>query len=242
MKQAVYLVISLALAILIGFIMFDQRKQSNLTFSDFGTLLPKQGQILGVDISHHQGEIDWDQVFDMKIGNDSIQFVFFKLTEGTDFKDKYATINRKKLNELGVPFGTYHFYRPNQSAIIQANFFVENYKKTKLKPVLDIELQGHLKSLALIDSISIFLQIIERKLNIRPIIYTYESFYTDFFQKSSLSEEWFWIANYTGKSDIFELPNTIAWQFTDKGTVDGIQEKVDLNIGKSNFWKATKWE
>lgn len=242
MKQTIYLAVSLAFAILVGFILFDQQKNSNLSFSDFGASLPKNYEVFGIDISHHQGEIDWNQVVDMKIGKDSIQFVFLKLTEGLNFKDDYAAINMKKLQELEVPFGTYHFYRPNQSAAKQANFFVENYMKTALKPVLDIELQGQLKASSLIDSVSVFLQIVHDKLKVRPIIYTYESFYVDFFKSSPLSKEWFWIANYTGQSKAFEVSNIIAWQFTDKGTIDGIKEKADLNIGKSNFWKAAKWE
>ncbi|MFK8039163.1 MAG: glycoside hydrolase family 25 protein [Crocinitomicaceae bacterium] len=241
MRQNVYLIISLALAIFVVLLLFDQRNHSNLTFPDFGAALPAHYQVLGIDVSHHQGQINWEQVSKMKIKNDSIQFVFLKLTEGVDFKDKYALVNRKALDQREVPYGGYHFYSPGKSAILQAKFFVENYTKSKLKPVLDIEVKGQLSVQSLNDSIIVFLNFVEQQLNVRPIIYTYESFFTDFFQTSSLAKEWFWIANYTGSSNVFESPNVIAWQFTDKGTIDGIKEKVDLNTAKPNFWKAAAW-
>lgn len=223
---------------IIGFIIFQERKKTNLTFPDFGAALPENHHILGIDISHHQGGINWDLASKMRIGSDSIQFVYLKLTEGTDFKDKRSKQNQKKLKEMKVPFGVYHFYNPKKGATEQAKFFIENFKISDLRPVLDIEVQGNLKSTALVDSVTVFLSTVDSILSIRPIIYTYESFYNDFFSESTLSKEWFWIANYTGSSKAFKRQNVIAWQFTDKGTVDGILEKVDLNTAKPNFWKV----
>lgn len=226
---------------IVTFLIFEEKKKSNLTFPDFGASLPEKHQILGIDVSHHQGHINWNLVLSMKIKSDSIQFVYLKLTEGVDFNDKHAEKNTKALAKVGMPHGVYHFFNPERSAVKQAEFFVKNCPRTFLKPVLDIELQGNLSAHALIDSVTVFLSYVESKLKVRPIIYTYESFYTDFFLLSKLAKEWFWIANYTGKSAAFKKSNTIAWQFTDKGTVNGIDENVDLNSAKPSFWKVAEW-
>lgn len=226
---------------IVSFMIFEERKKSNLTFPDFGASLPEYHQVMGIDVSHHQGHINWDLALKMKIGRDSVQFVYLKLTEGIDFKDKHAEKNLQALQKSGISHGVYHFYSPSKSAIRQARFFANNCPKTTLKPVLDIELQGKLSATALVDSITVFLREVNEILGVNPIIYTYESFYSDFFMKSALEKEWFWIANYTGKSKAFKKANTVAWQFTDQGTIDGIEEKVDLNTAKPSFWKVAAW-
>jgi lysozyme len=242
MKSTIFLVISLVLIGGLGFVLFEEQKKSNLTFPDFGAALPRHHEVLGIDVSHHQGHINWDLVLKMIIEGDSIQFAFIKLTEGTDFIDKDAKRNSEALLKAKIPFGYYHFYNPKESAIAQANYLIENAAKTTLKPVLDIEVKGELTKSQLIDSVLLFMTIVKRQLGINPIIYTYESFYSDLFASSPLQNEWFWIANYTGKSTAFDKQHVIAWQFTDKGTVDGISEKVDLNTAKPNFWKVAVWE
>lgn len=242
MKNNAFLLISIVLIGVIGYVVFEERKKSNLTFPDFGAALPKHHEILGIDVSHHQGKIDWDMVLKMKITSDSIQFAFIKLTQGVDFKDKDADRNGKALRKAALPFGFYHFYNPHESASAQAKYFIENLTKTDLRPVLDIEIKGELTKSQLIDSVVVFMKIVEKQVGVNPIIYTYESFYTDFFAESTLGKEWFWIANFTGKSAAFDQQNVITWQFTDKGTVDGISEKVDLNTAKPNFWKVAVWE
>jgi len=240
-KQNFYLFVSILLVATVGFIIFQERKKTNLSFPDFGTALPENHQILGIDVSHHQGEINWDLVSKMRIGNDSIQFVYLKLTEGIDFKDKRSKQNQKKLRKMNIPYGVYHFYNPKLNATDQAVFFAKNCSPSDLRPILDIEIKGELKPAALVDSVKVFINTIDSILNIRPIIYTYESFYNDFFSKKTLAKEWFWIANYTGVSNAFKKSNVVAWQFTDKGTVDGISEKVDLNTAKPNFWNVANW-
>ncbi len=241
MRQTFYLAVSVFLVSIVSFMVLQTRKGSNLIFPDFGATLPQSHQILGIDVSHHQGHINWELALAMTIKRDSISFIYLKLTEGTDFKDEQSEVNLNTLSKTIQPYGVYHFFRPNKSAIAQANYFIKHCPKTILKPVLDIELQGELNAEPLVDSVLVFLDEVEKQLKVRPMIYTYESFYNDFFKSSILEPEWFWIANYSGKSRVFNNSNTIVWQFSENGTVDGITEKVDLNTAKPNFWEVSKW-
>ena len=240
MKQNIYLLVSLVLVVLVGY-MVIQSQHTRLTFSNFGAVLPENHKILGIDVSHHQGQIDWNMVTSMSVKGDTIAFVYLKLSEGVDFKDSEAENNISTLSETDLPFGVYHFFRPQLSASKQADFFAKNCPKSYLKPVIDVEVNGDLSAKQLIDSVKVFLNAVEKTLKVRPLIYTYESFYNDYFKSSTLKEEWFWIANYTRKSKVYNDKHTLAWQFSESGTIDGISEKVDLNTAKTKFWEAAKW-
>ena len=129
MKYKILLFISLCLVLIVAFLVTNQRRVSNNIFSNFGVRIPSNYDILGIDVSHHQGDIDWLKALKMTIKGDSIQFVYLKMTEGTNFIDPLYNYNRKQLDLDKVKMGVYHFYSPNQSAIKQANFFCENLKK-----------------------------------------------------------------------------------------------------------------
>lgn len=65
--------------------------------------------IQGIDISHHQKEIDWDR---LKVSE--IQFIFIKATEGGDFKDKRFQLNWRDARDRGFAVGAYHFFTLQQ--------------------------------------------------------------------------------------------------------------------------------
>lgn len=60
---------------------------------------PGKGQypIRGIDISHHQGKIDWN-----KVKGEGFNFVFIKATEGGNFKDPEFDRNWKESSRIGL--------------------------------------------------------------------------------------------------------------------------------------------
>ena len=127
--------------------------------------------------------------------------------------------------------GAYHYYRPNENSIEQANNFIKNVtlKKGDFPPVLDIEKLPKEQS---IDRLKVgllrWLDVIEDHYGVKPIIYSSESYYNDFL-KEDFSDYPFWIANYTAfYSDIDD--DWSAWQVTENGKVKGIKGRVDVNI------------
>lgn len=241
MKQKVLLVITFLLVFAIGFLILNQENQSSFTYSNFGESIPKF-KIIGIDVSHHQGKINWKEVSDMKIDSDTISFVYLKATEGTSFIDPRYLKNSKSLNNYNLPFGSYHYYKPNENCKYQADLFIQTIGKSPLKPVLDIEELGELTKLQLIDSVKLFLKIVKQELSIEPIIYTYESFYLDNFKSSQLSSKLYWMASYKPVCEICFTDSIITWQFSDKGTINGIKEKVDLNVTGIEFWPLLIWK
>ena len=92
--------------------------------------------IQGFDVSHHQKEIQWQQ-----ISPEKYRFVYLKATEGGDFKDTRFQENWLKARERGFLVGAYHFYRLCRDGSIQAQNFIDSVpnKPDALPPVIDLE-------------------------------------------------------------------------------------------------------
>jgi len=45
--------------------------------------MPETNQIIGIDVSHHQGDIDWELLSEQM----DVRFVYLKATEGRDYTD-----------------------------------------------------------------------------------------------------------------------------------------------------------
>jgi len=206
----------------------------------FIPILSIQAQnILGIDVSHHQGSINWTQVY-----NDGKTFAYVKATEGYTYNDPRFTTNMDNGNSAGVVMGAYHFARPdNNTAIHEANHFVSiagNYiGNGYLPPVLDLEdpdsnthLDNHYSPAQLTTWVLDWLTEVENQTGVRPIIYT-NSHYAGYLQNSVNTYD-LWIAKPDG-SPTAPPTNLGVWsdwkfkQYSWQGSVNGIAGNVDLN-------------
>ena len=64
----------------------------------------------GIDVSHWQGRIDWQQVADA-----GIDFAIIKATDGMDQVDPWYLRNRDRAQQVGILTTAYHFARPGLS-------------------------------------------------------------------------------------------------------------------------------
>ena len=98
-----------------------------------------------------------------------------------------------------------------------------------MPPILDIEKLPKTQSL---DSLKIglrrWLTKVEKHYNVKPIIYSGESYYTDFL-KEEFSEYPFLIVNYNFWRKKMD-DDWFLWQFTEKAQVNGIDGLVDVNV------------
>ena len=85
---------------------------------------PEGYSIRGIDISHHQGKIDWDALSAAEVDGERLRFVFVKATEGANDLDDRFNSNFKQARDNGFVRGAYHFFLPNVSARQQADNFV----------------------------------------------------------------------------------------------------------------------
>ena len=199
-------------------------------FKAYGVCLPINYKVHGIDISHHQGNINWTEVKATEKQRHPISFVFMKATEGGDYKDRRFAENFHQAGKVGLIRGAYHFYNPNTSPIRQADFFISQVelKKGDLAPVLDIERKPRDKAQLQAD-LKIFLNRLEQHYGVKPIIYTSYKYKTRYLDSPEFDAYPLWIAHYYVDMLSFEGPWHF-WQHTDYGTVPGIETNVDLNV------------
>jgi lysozyme len=197
---------------------------------NFQVLAKHEGKSIGLDVSEYQGKISWSYV-DTLEQKYPLDFVFIRATVGKDRKDfqfKRNWIGAKKNKMIR---GAYHYYRPNENSIEQANLFIKTVKLKSgdLPPVLDIEKLPKNQSLdSLKKGLKRWLNKVETHYGVRPIIYTGERYYDDFL-KEEFSEYLFWIANYNFYREKID-EDWLFWQFTEKASLPGVKHRVDVNI------------
>lgn len=197
---------------------------------NFQVLEKHEGKSIGLDVSEYQEKISWSYV-DTLEQKYRLDFVFIRATVGKDRVDRQFKRNWLGAKENKMIRGAYHYYRPNENSIEQAELFIKTVtlRKGDLPPVLDIEKLPKNQS---IDSLKVglkrWLHKVESHYKVKPIIYTGENYYDDFL-KEEFSSYLFWIANYNFYRESIE-EDWLFWQFTEKATVPGIKTSVDINI------------
>ena len=196
----------------------------------YGVCLPLNYTVHGIDVSHHQGDIDWEAVGNTHKQQHPIRFAIMKATEGGDYKDRRFDENFARSREVGLIRGAYHFYNPNTDPIRQADFFISQVKLQKgdLAPVLDIERKPRSKTQLQAD-LKKFLDRLEQHYGVKPIIYTSYKYMERYLDAPEFKTYPLWIAHYYVATLNYQGPWQF-WQHTDYGTVPGIDSNVDLNV------------
>lgn len=196
-------------------------------------------KIFGFDISHYQEQkdINWDS---LSIANGSIKldFVVMRATMGNKKKDNNFDDFWVAAKENDLIRGAYHFYKPDEDPVMQANNYLESVQLEDgdLVPVLDIEKIPKRKSQEkFIEDLKLWLHIVEEKYGKKPIIYTYYYYYKDYL-RDEFNDYPLWLANYNNVTIPSPEDDWKMWQFTENGIVKGINAKVDLNVYNGNSW------
>ena len=186
--------------------------------------------IRGIDVSHHQGNIKWEEVKE-----DDFYFAYIKATEGQNFQDPEFEKNWQEASKAGLLRGAYHFFTFCKPGIDQARNFINTVPADpdSLPPVVDFEYIGNCNlrppKAEILKELSVFIREIKEAYGKAPILYiTYDSY--DNYLKGELGKHKVWIR------DIFFVPNMpdglcwTFWQYADRGQVKGINGPVDLNV------------
>ena len=180
----------------------------------------------GIDISHYQGAIDWEKI-------PSVQFIYIKATEGASLVDRRYATNLKEAQREGLKVGSYHFFVSRTSADRQFENFRKRVNKSKqdLIPVVDVEKSGCKNATReqLQERLKQFMELVKKEYGTYPIIYSDHHFYNEFlspeFDKYTL-----FLARYNNEPPrVKSNAEHIIWQFSERGMVEGIKERVDLD-------------
>ena len=207
-----------------------------------GLATPLQKSSVGIDVSKHNGEIDWDAV-----KADGIKFAIIRVGYGnddTDQDDVWAVRNMQECERVGIPYGVYLYsYAVNEDeANSEANHILRMLQG--FNPVLgvyiDIEDTEYYNKYdidpyssegrELITRIAVTVMDRVSRAGYTAGVYANWNYFQNVLIQSEI-QAYKWLAWY--KEDTSEVPegDWIMWQYTSTGHVNGIEGNVDMN-----FW------
>ncbi len=200
---------------------------------------PAYETVLGIDVSSHQGEIDWK-----KVAESGVEFVMIRLgfrgygKEGTLNVDKYFEQNLRGAKAAGLKVGVYFFSQavnPDE-AEEEAVFVLEHLAGVKLdypvvfdwEPVSDKSARTNgLGKDTLTDCAIAFCDAVSYAGYIPMIYYNTPVGYTRY-DLSCLTAYDVWYAQYSDRPTMYY--DYRIWQYSDSGKIPGISTRVDMNI------------
>ena len=193
---------------------------------------------VGIDVSYHQGTIDWK-----KVAGDGIDFAMLRAGgryygSGKVFEDKQFRRNLQGALDAGLEVGVYFFSQATtpQEGLEEARFLLQLLEEVSYQGTVvfdwenidyDTARTDGVGSAAVTGAALAFCQAVE-KAGHQPMIYFNRYIAYLHYDLEEVAQYPFWIAEY-GSSPNFRYDFQI-WQYTDSGKVDGIQGGVDMNI------------
>lgn len=229
MKKSVYISL-LSVVIITGLVVLDY-----YGIIWHNSIFAAAYEVKGIDVSHHQGKIDWKIV---KEKND-FQFAYIKATEGQDFTDHEFSYNWEQAGKYGFVRGAYHFFSMTSTGEAQAKHYIRTVPKEKdsMPPVIDVEVHLKHDPKVVRQEIKTLATLLESHYGKKAILYvTYDTY--DTYIKEHFTDYDIWIR------DIYKFPTLDQqdweiWQYSNRGRIDGVDTYIDINVyqGTKEDWK-----
>jgi lysozyme len=182
----------------------------------------------GVDVSHHQGEIAWQQV-----SRDRIDFAYLKTTEGSSFTDPRFDSNARAARRAGLRVGGYHYFTLCSPGAPQAEHFasvLEASPARTMPPAIDLELIGNCADPPpredLLREVRAFMDVVEERTGGRMVVYVYPDLEAQYRLSTALDRR-LWVRRI---GDTPPEGDWWMWQRDDQAEVAGIDAPADLNL------------
>ena len=211
---------------------------------------------LGIDVSKYQGSIDWKKVADAGIDFAMIRVGYRELASGKIVADSNAKYNMQEAQKYGIKVGVYFFSTAisKEEAIEEANWVADYISKYKITYPVAYDCEGYLKETSRqyhmtkaerTDVALAFLKRVKER-GYTPMFYASKGDLTGNAQweTSRIDGSYkIWVAQYpstpypqTTKSSY--SGKHAMWQYTSKGTIDGISQPVDVNVAYFGYDKT----
>ena len=188
----------------------------------------------GIDVSHHQGEINW-----AKVKAAGLDFAIIRCGYGDDLKsqdDRYWAANIQGCEENDIPYGVYIYsYATSDKEVkSEVQHTLRLLKEAGATPTYPIyyDLEDPIVQAcgreAIIRMANLYCSSIEAA-GYKAGIYSNTYWWDNYLNDSSLDKYEKWVAHWAdacGYEGYYRL-----WQYTSEGTVDGINGRVDMNYG-----------
>jgi lysozyme len=201
----------------------------------------KKKNMFGIDVSHHNGVIDWAKV---ATHSPKVDFAIIKASTGVGSSDPKCQFNATQAKKNGIKIGYYHYASLNSKDEVndakkEALWFtsvIKNYPIPDLPLVLDLEDDNpkvQLDDGEVLNWVRTFFDTLYHNGYPNYVLYSYTPFLdTHLPLNHDLGDIKLWIAQYTSKPTP-RLPKGWdkywVWQYSAKGSITGIRSDTDLN-------------
>ncbi|MBQ6886876.1 MAG: glycoside hydrolase family 25 protein [Lachnospiraceae bacterium] len=193
----------------------------------------------GIDVSKFQGDIDWESVKE-----DGVEYAFLRLgirgyTTGEMVLDETFEENVEGALEQDINVGVYFFTQAvtEEEAVEEADFVIENLEPYEINYPVVIDVEDVNSSNARTNELTpeertrFVIAFCERikEAGYTPMVYGNLKTFMLMLDITQLEDYEKWYAYYS--TDEFYYPYDFSvWQYSDEGSVDGIETDVDMNI------------
>ena len=234
MKRTILSLTTVAIIILLGWCNLTSLKKYAKRIINGPTIAVTCSQgsnaekVWGIDISHHQKNVNWNKMADNKPN-----FIFLKATEGSTHTDTRYLQYKSESESLEIITGAYHFFSYSSNGEKQAKHFLSAAKlhEGNLLPVLDCEFNRKMPEKENVTrELLRFLKTIESELGVSPIIYCECSYYDKYLRSELHGRCPLWISNFYREPKC----NYVFWQRTDGFQHPAFIGTVDYNTFSGN--------
>ena len=195
--------------------------------------------VRGIDVSNHNGTIDWQQVADA-----GMRFVFVKASEGKAHRDNAFKRNVRQAHQAGLAVGAYHFFRKNRDGNDQAKNFVDAIQGVTLDLPLVVDVEdwdndNSQDEKVVQQRIRQMVTALEKD-GYRVMIYTNGNGY-DTYYKPNFADRDLWLCSFRSPDTLRQTHNHCIQQYSHWGEVPGIDGDVDLNVFMGSEAQWVKW-
>lgn len=185
----------------------------------------------GIDVSHHQGRIDW-----ARLPAQGVDFAYIKATEGGDYRDDRFARNWRGAGDAGIARGAYHFFTLCRPGADQAANFIAAVPRdpAMLSPVVDLEAGGNCadrpSKAAFIAEVVTFIRLVEAHFGKSVTLYLTQEFDAAYDISSRIPRR-LWLRSLLLQPGWGARPWSV-WQASSFRRLDGIAGRVDWNVAR----------
>jgi lysozyme len=185
----------------------------------------------GIDVSHHQGAIDW-----AALPGQGVDFAYIKATEGGDHRDRLFARNWAGARAAGIARGAYHFFTLCRPGADQAANFIATVpaEPGTLAPAVDLEHLGNCSRRVSIDAfhaeLAAFIRAVEARYGKPVLLYLTAEFDRSYAVSARVNRP-LWLRSLVFEPRFGARPWTV-WQVSNFRRLAGIDGRVDWNVAR----------
>jgi lysozyme len=185
--------------------------------------------VQGIDVSHHQGRIDWS-----RLPAQGVDFAYIKASEGGDHRDRAFAANWSGAGRAGIARGAYHFFTLCRSGADQAANFIAAVpaEPDALPPAVDLEHMGNCsRSVSpeqLHAELAAYIEAVEARYR-KPVLLYLTAEFDRAYQVSARVDRPLWLRSLIRQPRFGARPWTL-WQVSNFRRLRGIEGRVDWNV------------